>query len=417
MLRGGASPDRHRATVAAVAEGIELDVERFAAGGEAICRAADGRIVFIAGAVPGDRVRAEIVEEHDRWARGTLIDVMSAGGDRIDARCPARTAGCGGCDWAEVAPAAQLTHKVAIVHDALRRTGGVDVEVIAAGSVPAVGYRSGVRVVADIDRRAAFRRARSAATVSARGCPVAHPLLHPLLDALRCAPGTEVALRVSIREQTSTARAIGGAELHGLPHECRIGDQAVLHEVVNGVRLQVSAASFFQSGPAALALLAATIRDIAPEAVDADHLVDAYGGIGALSLLVAGSQTRITVVEASAAACADARANLDGRANSTVVKGEVARWRPRPTDRVDVVIADPARTGLGRPGVSAVVAAAPEVVALVGCDPVAFARDLALLTARGYRCEQVAVIDLFPDTHHVECVGRLVRDGSGTLSR
>jgi tRNA/tmRNA/rRNA uracil-C5-methylase (TrmA/RlmC/RlmD family) len=67
--------------------------------------------------------------------------------------------------------------------------------------------------------------------------------------------------------------------------------------------------------------------------------------------------------------------------------------------------------------VSAVVAAAPEVVALVGCDPVAFARDLASLTERGYRCEQVAVIDLFPDTHHVECVGRLVRDGSGTLSR
>jgi len=417
MLRGNASPDRHRATVAVVAEGIELDVERFAAGGEAICRATDGRIVFVAGAVPGDRVRAELVEEHDRWARGTLIDVISAGDDRIDAHCAVRTAGCGGCDWAEVTSAAQLTHKVAIVRDALRRTGGVDVEVLSAGSVPAVGYRSGVRVVSDANGCAAFRRARSAATVSAHGCLVAHPFLHPLLDALRCAPGTEVALRVSVSEQTSTAHSLGGADPQGLPDECRIGDRAVLHEVVDGVRLQVSAASFFQSGPAALALLAATIRDIAPEAAGADHLVDAYGGIGALSLLVAGSHTRITVVESSAAACADARANLDGRANSTVVKGEVARWRPRPDDRVDVVIADPSRTGLGRPGVAAVVAATPEVVALVGCDPVAFARDLALLAARGYRCERVAVIDLFPDTHHVECVGRLVRDGSGTLSR
>ena len=417
MLGATGSPVGHRATVAIVSHLVDVVAERFAAGGEAICRGADGRIVFAADAIPGDHVQVRITDDRDRWARGDVSAITQASPDRIAAPCPSRQLGCGGCDWAEVAPPMQIAHKAAVAADALRRTGGVRIEVEHGGSVPAVGYRSGVRVVGDDDGRAAFREARSHRTVSAMNCPVAHPYLHPLLDAVRCDPGAEVALRVSVSEGTATARGLDGARVDGLDTHCSLGDNAVLFDVIDGVRLRVSAASFFQSGPAAVSLLAATIRDLVPEISSAERVVDAYGGIGALSLLTASPAAALTVVESSASSCADARVNLANRLQSSVVESEMAMWRPEADAAPDVMIADPARTGLGRPGVHAVVRARPAYLALVGCDPVAFARDIALLSARGYRCERVMAIDLFPDTHHVECVARMVRDDSGTLSQ
>jgi 23S rRNA (uracil1939-C5)-methyltransferase len=86
----------------------------------------------------------------------------------------------------------------------------------------------------------------------------------------------------------------------------------------------------------------------------------------------------------------------------------VGRWRPRADENIDVVIADPARTGLAKPGVAAIVASKAPVVVLVSCDPVALARDATLLAASGYRHAGTDVLDLFPETHHVEAVTRFV---------
>ncbi len=101
--------------------------------------------------------------------------------------------------------------------------------------------------------------------------------------------------------------------------------------------------------------------------------------------------------------------NLAGRA-ATIVRSEVGRWRAG-GERVDVVIADPARSGLGKPGSAALAAAGAPVLVLVSCDPVSLARDATLLRQHGYRHERTEVLDLFPMTHHVEAVTRFVADG------
>jgi 23S rRNA (uracil1939-C5)-methyltransferase len=389
---------------------ITVRPERLIAGGEALAHDADGRVVFVRGGVPGDEVAITVIEEKGDWARALVDEVLIASPDRVEPPCVRRREGCGGCDWQHIAVAAQLSAKVEIVRDALRRTGKMpDVELRPGRSVPDRGYRTTIRVVGDAAGRAAFRLDRSNDTVAAFDCMVAHPALLPVLDAMRITPELEVTLRISVATGEITARwdpARGGVT--GLSDTISVGASARLHEVVAGHRFQVSAASFFQSGPAAAELLVDAVTRAAPELARARVVLDAYAGVGLFALAATVSSSRLLTVETSKSAVGDCRSNLAGR-DARVEQGEFGAWRPDRGTEIDVAIADPARSGLGRPGVASLVATEAPVAVLVSCDPVALARDAALLGRHGYHHAGTEVLDLFPHTHHVECVTRFVR--------
>jgi 23S rRNA (uracil1939-C5)-methyltransferase len=389
---------------------VRVRPERFVAGGEALARDADGRVVFVRGAVPGDDVDVTIIEEHGDWARGVVETIHEASPDRVVPPCPHRREGCGGCDWMHVAEPAQLPAKVAIVADALRRTGKLEhADVRAAGSVPTTGYRTTVRVIGGGDGRAAYRKERSNDTVPGSGCLVAHPRLVELIDAIVLPPGLEVTLRVSAAtgELTALWDANAGA-VSGLQSDVATGPEATLTEVIAGHPLRVSAPSFFQSGPAAAELLVERVRALAPELVGARRVLDAYAGVGLFAVAATSPETHVVAVESSRSAVTDCMVNLGDR-RARVERRQVGEWRPKPRESFDVAIADPARTGLGKPGARAVVAAGAPVVVLVSCDPVSLARDATLLRQHGYRHESTEVLDLFPGTHHVEAVTRFTR--------
>ena len=174
---------------------------------------------------------------------------------------------------------------------------------------------------------------------------------------------------------------------------------------------RVSAGSFFQSGAQAAELLVAAVQAAAPELSTARHAVDAYGGVGLFAVTAMESSQHVTVIESSKSACLDAEHNLAGR-SANVVRADVSGWTSPPGDGptppVDVIVADPARPGLGKPGVTALAAAGAGVLVLVSCDPVSLARDVSLLAGAGYVPERVEVLDLFPNTHHVETVTRFI---------
>ena len=386
---------------------IRVRPERFVAGGEAFARDDDGRVLFVRGAVPGDDVSVTVVEEHADWSRGVVETIHVASVDRVEPPCARRREGCGGCDWQHVAPSVQLPSKVAIVADALRRTGKLrDAHVRAAGTVPANAYRTTIRVVGDSERRAAFRIERSTDTVPASGCLVAHPALVDMLDRLVVPTGVEMTLRVSAATGEATAlwdRTEGNVE--GLPPYVATGPAAALTEVVARHPLRVSAGSFFQSGPAAAELLVDRVAAAAPELRSASRVLDAYAGVGLFAVAAAPSAAYVVGVESSRAAVFDCRATLGDRP-ARVEHRQMGDWHPKAGERFDVVIADPARTGLGKPGTRAVASAAAPVLVLVSCDPVALARDAVLLRNYGYVHEVTEVLDLFPGTHHVEAVTR-----------
>lgn len=389
---------------------FDVEPERFVAGGETLGHGPDGRVVFVRGGLPGDAVSVEIVERKGEWSRGIVTEVHRAASERVQPPCIRRREGCGGCDWQHLAVPAQLPAKLEIVRDALRRTGRLDDPVLTLGAaVPDRGYRTTIRVVGGEDGRASFRQERSHDTVSANGCIIAHPDLLPIIDRIRVTPDLEVTLRVSAATGQSTARwDRRRGEVDGLTRSVYAGPNAHLTERVVGHDLRVSAGAFFQSGPAAAELLVDAVRRAAPELDGAGTVLDAYAGVGLFAVAAAPDSAKVVTIETSKAAVADALINLAGR-DARVEQCELSTWRPERGLTIDVAIADPARSGLGRPGSAAIVAAGPDVLALVSCDPVAFARDTELLGRSGYRHDGTEVLDLFPHTHHVECVTRFVR--------
>ncbi len=387
------------------------------AGGRAIARDSDGRVVFVDGALPGELIDVAITRDRRDFAEGWAEHIAEPSPTRRAPSCVHRRAGCGGCDWMHVDAAAQLAAKVEIAADAFTRTGHIPAEhvadvMVAGATVPPTRYRTTVRVVGGPDRRPGFRAARSHEVVAIDDCPVAVASLAEALAAVRLDPDVELTMRESDLDGARTAwwRGPKGRRVpapNGLPDDVATGPRAVLHERVDDAVLRVSAGSFFQASRVGAELLVDAVRRAAPEAKSADHGVDAYGGVGLFAATVFADVARVTIVETSASACADARHNA-ADAEWTIHQSSVDEWEP---DRsVDVLIADPARAGLGAGGSAAVVAAGAPVVILVSCDPVAGARDVGSLIAAGYRLEHVEVLDLFPQTHHLEAVSRLVRE-------
>ena len=464
--------------------------------------------------------------------------------------CPFVAAGCGGCGWQHVAVDDQRALKVGLVTEALRRGGVADPVVDEGPALPATGYRTTVRGVADADGRVALRRARSHELIAVPECQVAHPLVAEVLAGGRFPPGAEVTIRASVATgdrlvivdlpdrpapdgppadervpdagipaalgdpgrpgppgpgaaegqagdvgvptevgdagstRAPDAGVAAGEELAGdvgvptdaggtpapdagvaageepagdvgvppgvggaggaaasvsgvgegpaggveVPDRVRVvtgaelaaGKRAWAYEVVAGVRLRVSARSFFQSGPAGAEALVAAVRQALDGAVGPGrHLVDLYGGVGLFAATIgipAGSRT--TVVEASAPAAADARVNMAAAVDlakavatatggagpdvaGKVVRSDVARWHPR---RAHALVADPPRAGLGRGGVRAVARSGARRLALVSCDAGALGRDTKLLLDAGYRFVGAVLVDQFVGTPHVEVV-------------
>jgi 23S rRNA (uracil1939-C5)-methyltransferase len=376
-----------------VVETVDLDALNLVVGGDALAREASGRVIFIAGAIPGETVRVWLTVAKKDFAKGTVAEVLTASPDRVTPACQAWHRGCGGCDWQHIEPVSQLRYKTSIVTEALMRTARVDAPVVvASGSVQPWGYRTTVRM-AVVDGVVGFRARASHHIVPVASCPVADPAINAALAAPGAVTDGEISLRTSVATGAliRSDRAVGGSSIS---------------EVVAGHRFRVSVDSFFQSSPAAAELLVAAVRR-ALTGIDlsVSVVVDAYGGIGLFAATVAAEASEVIVVEGSPSACADAIVNLHGR-RASVVQTRVEDWEPV---AADVVIADPARSGLDKEAVAVLVSTGAPVIVLVSCDTGSLARDVRLLCAAGYEHSGTQVIDAFPNTSHIETVTRFAR--------
>lgn len=382
---------------------VELRAERIAAGGDAIAREEGGRVVFVPGALPGELVRATVVEERTDFARAHLDEVLDPSPARVEPPCPFVARGCGGCSWQHVRPEAQPALKVAIVAEALARTGGLrEARVEAGPTLAPSGFRTTLRLAVDGRGRTGFRAAKSHGLVHVDPCLVAHPLLADLLDV--AFPGArEVTLRCAVATgERSVATDPAASVLHArLPTDVATGRRAAIHEVVVGAQLRVSTGSFFQTRADGAGALVRLVAEAAGEHLGAGPLVDAYAGVGLFAAALGGA-VAVTAVERSRSSCADARHNLRRR-DATVVEEDVERWNPHPAA---LVVADPSRRGLGSRGARVLAGTGAPRLVLVSCDPVSLARDAMVLAGLGYSHRGSTVLDLFPHTPHVEVVTR-----------
>lgn len=412
MAAQGPLPARRYAPAVTI---LDLHLTGIAVGGEAVGRGDDGRVVFVRGGAPGDHARVALTEERKRFARGEVVEVLEPSPVRVTPPCVHLAEGCGGCDWQHIDPPAQRTLRLDQVTETLSRFGGVvDGDAALGPAVPATGVRTTVRGVATSDGRFGFHRHHSSDLVPVDTCLVTHPLVSSLLAEGRFPPGAALTIRVGARTGDRLVVVDGNPDEVHVPDDVTVvstaalkaGHRAWIHEECAGRRWRISAESFFQASPeGAEALVNEVGALVATHAPDAQRLVDLCAGVGLFAGTV-GAEHHTVAVERSPGAVADARVNL-ADTGARILKVALGSWRP---SRADVVVADPARAGLGREGVAAVAGTKARLCILVSCEVGSFGRDTALLTAAGYRHAGSRTLDLFGHTGRVEVVTAFVRD-------
>jgi len=408
---------------------IELTLDAIAHGGEALGRHA-GQVVFVPYAIPGERVRVEIVETKERWARGRLLEVLRPSPDRVEPPCPHfGPDGCGGCQWQHIAYERQAELKGEIVADQLRRLGHLVApnvaDVVALADDDGLldfGYRNHVQFALSAEGRPGFRRAASHEVLAIDRCLLLAPRLDGLHAALDLAwPELNgITLRAAVHtDQALLLMETAGAELPelelDLPAACAVetpaGVQALvgepwIEEIIAEQRYRISAQSFFQvntAGAEALVEIVRAYADVQP----GDVVLDAYCGVGLFALALAGVAAEVIGIESSPSACDDFEHNAADLANVSLHEGAVDAVLPAlrgQEQRVDVVVLDPPRAGAGEAVIRELAALAPRRIVYVSCDPATLARDSVHLAAAGYRLVEAQPVDMFPQTYHVETV-------------
>lgn len=385
---------------------VELVPHTMVAGGEALARTEDGRVVFVEGALPGERVGVDIVEQRRDFWRGVAVDIVEPSDHRVAPPCPMLADGCGGCQWQHVREDGQRALKEQIVRDALRRIAHIDDPPMGSTiALPAVGYRTTARFGVEPGGVLGFRRRHGHDLIDPRSCMVLHPSLDALLGAVRFPAAREVTLRTGERTGERLVFARPSAAGATVPDGVVVADhrnRGHYHEEAAGRRWRISAPSFFQARADGADALAAVVVGAAGPG-DGRPAVDLYAGVGLFAGALVDAGWDVTAVEGVKVAAADARRNVP---EAKIVHADVNAWR---ATTAETVVADPSRHGLGRAGADVVASTGAASVVLVSCDPAAMGRDAGLLRDRGYRLVTVTPVDLFPHTFHIEVISHWQR--------
>ena len=397
---------------------LDLDISGIAHGGTFIARH-EGRVVFVSDAIPGERVRARLVDaasepgadKRSFW-RAETVEVLEASPHRRPhvwaeadvSRDPAARAG--GADLGHIELAHQRILKRQVLAEALDKFAGSGLEAPVVEPVDdgdGTDWRTRVSLHVDADGVIGPFAARSHRVI-----PVtSHPLARPRVEAAALAVRNPKPGRVDLVESAD-------GEVHVIrnPERGRRPAPTVIRERVGERTFQVDDSGFWQVHPNAAATLDAAVRGVLEGRVDpaATHY-DLYGGVGLFAATLADlGAVDIVSVESSARATAHTKVNLEPL-EVTAVTARVDRYLTALDESAaaGVVVLDPPRAGAGRAVVDALHALSPDAIAYVACDPVALARDLGTFRGHGWRVEQMRAFDLFPHSHHFEVVALLTR--------
>ncbi|HTX28673.1 MAG TPA: class I SAM-dependent RNA methyltransferase [Streptosporangiaceae bacterium] len=428
---------------------VEVTAGEVAHGGWCVARPDEGPVIFVRHALPGERVLARVTEVTARLARAEAIQILAASPDRVEPPCPhARPGGCGGCDWQHAALPAQRSLKGAVIRQQLRRLAGIDMDVTVeplpgdadpSASGAGLGWRTRVQFAVRADGVAGLRAHRSHEVVDVGTCLIAHPAIAGLgvtdrhwtglasVEAVVAAGSGERAVILAPSGKPGREASVSGTDADSVLRRTGRGmtplrGRSYLSQRAAGRDWRVSAGAFWQVHPgAADALVGAVTAWLDPQ--PGDVALDLYCGVGLFAGVLApavGPGGTVIGVEGDQAAVRDARHNLRQWPWARVHRADVAViLRPgerRALPAARLVVADPPRSGLAREVVEYL--GTPENgatrLAYVSCDPATLARDIGLLTARGWVLYGLRAFDAFPMTHHVECIASLATEAAAS---
>jgi 23S rRNA (uracil1939-C5)-methyltransferase len=433
---------------------IDVRIEKLVYGGEGLARGEEST-VFVPYVLPNERVSAVPWEQKKKFIRARLKQIIESSPQRIAPLCP-HFATCGGCDYQHIPYESQLSYKVEILRETLRRLGKIEWpgEIKTHASEPwryrnraqwkirplaAIDSETGSRVSGGESLGIGYFRANSTHLCAIHDCPILAPVLLKTLLSLRTALAVGVLPRELREIEAFTPESADGADsgvlmtatFAGFPS--RAAEHAVkFREIVPelasllfhdprrermelfgpgfvevGVdewRYRVGHFSFFQVNRFLAGELA---REVADNESGGELALDLYAGVGLFSTPLARKFRHLIAVESNPAAVRDLEANAGGAIEIRTV--DVEQFLQKFKDTPDLVVLDPPRAGLGTDAAKRLAAIAPERITYVSCEPPTLARDLAMLRNGGYEIFDLHLFDLFPQTFHMETVAKLGR--------
>jgi len=427
---------------------VSLDIRGLGSSGEGVAHL-DGYVLFVDGALPGEKVQARVVERRKTHGRAELLSISRRSPDRADPPC-SLFGRCGGCQIMHLSYSKQLEAKRQRVVDAMQRIGKIKCEIAPCLPSPSpLAYRNKIQLPAKIEggKLSFGLYARgSHDLVEVDACPIHCALGEEISKSLRnllknetqislrhllikSALATNEALAVLVTDRPHSPALFGLAEkllashpaLKGIIHNLHAGPENVIlgptftplagadsiQEWIGGLTFQVSAASFFQVNPAQAEHLYEKAIEFA--ALQGDETVlDAYCGVGTLSLLFASLVKKVIGIESISQAIANAEENrrLNGIENALFICSRAEEWIQN-SPPIDIALLNPPRKGCEVRFLEGIAHLAPKKIVYISCDPATLARDLASLAALGYQTEAIQPFDMFPQTAHVESVALL----------
>ncbi len=384
-------------------------------GGSCVARH-EGRVVFVRYALPKETVKVRVVGDHGSYWHADVVEVIESSPDRIDSLCPiAGVDGAGCCDLAFAEPDVGRRLKGAVVANQLARLGGYrwrDEDSAAAepvGDGGATGWRTRVRLDTSAEGRAGFHRYHSSELVTELNCAQLPDGMLDGLSSRRWPPGTQLHVVV---DDDGDRHVVQAGPRSGRKTTTQVAEgryEAV--QRVGGRTWRVPVTAFWQAHRDAARVYSERVAGWAQ--LDPGMTAwDLYGGAGVFAAVLAegvGERGKVVTVDTSRGASRSARSALGDLGWVSVVTDSVRRALAAQTERADVAVLDPPRSGAGREVIDLLAAAEVPRVIHIGCEAASFARDVGLYLGHGYAIEDLRVFDSFPLTHHVECVAVLTR--------
>ena len=395
----------HSRKALSVGDRISVTIEKIAHGGHFVARH-EGAVIFVRHAIPDEVCTIEITSVGTSFNRADVISVESTSSDRVSAPCRyAHRQGCGGCDFQHITPARQRALKGDVISEQFARIAKMEISVEVEEVAAPLGWRTRCSAVTTKAGALGFYQARSHSIVPVDDCRI---LVPEMKFAELSARGAKADQRIEVSLSNTGERTIASVNTREKTPVRTSDGPDVAHYEIAGRVLEVSQKSFWQSHKDAPRVLTEVVKEFA-QVLPGDHVLDLYGGVGlftAALLTEVGSEGAIDLVEGSKSATADARRNFVQDPNVSVHTGDVAKILPR-FSQANVVVLDPPREGAGKEVIAECARLLPRTIVYVACDPAALARDVSYLRVYGYSLQQLRAFDLFPMTHHIECVALL----------
>ena len=378
---------------------VEVEVGVIAHGGHFIAHH-DGMTIFVRGADTGEQVLVEIDEITKKIARGHTVEVKRASKNRVTPPCQYFIDNaCGGCDFQHLTIEHQRELKVRVVADSMKRIGGID---FTPELVPVPGdgfyWRTRMDFIASPGGRLAMHPARSSLLTEISECAIAGreieiDQINNDLEQRRGAWGERIRVGIDGSKKIHTA----------------LGKRTRLTHDVHGEIFEVSLESFWQPHHLAAEMLVRELQQtLAGE--KGERIFDLYGGVGLFTAFVStmvGDEGEVILVESDKSSIKDAQRKFASRKSVRVIESDVKKFLSGQS-HVDRVVLDPPRTGAGTLVIKELIRLLPKQILYISCDPATLARDAKELVAAGYTIESLRILDLFPNTEHVESVANFI---------